>query len=681
MTATDSAKTENDPLFEPLRIKHLTLKNRIMSTSHASGMDDDGMPAERYQRYHEEKAKGGLALTMFGGSSNVAPDSPSVFGQLRVDDDRVIPHLQSFAQRIHQQDAALMCQITHLGRRGDATVDYWLPTLAPSPVRETLHRSIPREIDEDDIRRIVKAFGQAARRCYEGGLDGLETHAGAHLIGQFFSPDINRRSDKYGGSVENRVRFALMVHEEIRNNVGDDFLVGMRMSIHEDRGGLAAEDAIVIAQILEREGAIDFLNCVSGRMDTELALAEKNMPGMTQPLAPFLPQVRVMKQAVSLPVFHAARITDVATARYAIRDGILDMVAMTRAHIADPQIVNKIRRGEEDRIRPCFGATHCMHKKPSCIHNVAAGRETELPQVIEATSGTIKKVVVVGGGPAGMEAARVAAERGHAVILLEATPQLGGQLQLASRAGWRRDIISVVDWRVAELEHLDVEVHLNTYADGNDVLAFDPDVVIVASGGLPNFGDLDGEQHCLSTWDVLGGDARPAKRVLVYDGTGRHEALSCAEFLADQGSEVVFATIDDCIGAELGYGERPVHRKQLYLQEIATRLDLMLLAVRRDGEQLIATLRNDLTDATVEIEADQVVVERGTYPLDEVFQELKENAANKGVTDIEALLRVRPKPVQLDKEGGYLLYRVGDAVSSRSLHAALLDAFRIAVAL
>ena len=681
MTSTDSANNDRDPLFQPLRIKRLTLKNRIMSTSHASGMDDGGMPGERYQRYHEEKAKGGLALTMFGGSSNVAPDSPSVFDQLRVDDDRVIPYLQSFSERIHARDAALMCQITHLGRRGDATNDYWLPTLAPSPVRETLHRSIPREIDEDDIRRIVRSFGQAARRCYEGGLDGLETHAGSHLIGQFFSPDVNRRSDRFGGSIENRVRFALMVHEEIRKNVGDDFLVGMRMSIHEDRGGLSAEDAIAIAQILERDGAIDFLNCVSGRMDTELFLAEKNMPGMTQPLAPFLPQVAVMKQSVSLPVFHAARITDVATARYAIREGILDMVAMTRAHIADPQIVNKIRRGEEDRIRPCFGASHCMHKKPSCIHNAAAGRETELPQVIEPSRGPIRKIIVVGGGPAGMEAARVAAERGHRVVLLEATPQLGGQLQLASRAGWRRDIISVVDWRVAELEHLGVEVHLNTYADGEDVLAFDPDVVIVASGGLPNFGDVEGEQHCLSTWDVLGGDVKAAKRVLVYDGTGRHEAPSCAEFIAGQGSQVVFATIDDRVGAELGYAERPVHRKQFYQYGIETRLDLMLLSVRPEGDGLRATFRNDLTDETVEIESDQVVVERGTYPLDEVFQALKDKALNRGVTDIEALLRGQPQPHQPDGNGGFVLYRVGDAVSSRSLHAALLDAYRIALTL
>ena len=681
MTTTVSRNLDKDPLFQPLQIKHLTLKNRIMSTSHASGMDDNGMPGLRYQRYHEEKARGGLALTMFGGSSNVAPDSPSVFDQLRVDNDRVIPFFQAFSECIHAHGAALMCQITHLGRRGDATNDNWLPTLAPSSVRETLHRSIPREIDEYDIKRIIKAFGQAARRCYEGGLDGLETHAGSHLIGQFFSPDVNRRTDKYGGSIENRARFALMVQEEIRRNVGDNFLVGMRMSIYEDRGGLSAEDALAIAKLLEREGAIDFLNCVSGRMDTELYLAEKNMPGMTEPLAPFLPQVEVVKRELSVPVFHAARITDVATARHAIRNNILDMVAMTRAHIADPQIVNKIRRGEEDRIRPCFGASHCMHKKPSCIHNAAAGRETELPQLVEPSPEPGKKVVVVGGGPAGMEAARVAAERGHRVTLLEATPQLGGQVLLAARASWRRDMISIVDWRISELEHLGVEVHYNTYADGDDVLAFDPDVVIVATGGLPNFGDLQGEELCNSSWDLLSGDVKPARRVLVYDGTGRHEALSCAEQLAIEGATVTLATIDDQIGAELGYAERPVHRKQLYQLNIDTRLDLMLLSVRREGEHLCAIFRNDLTDEIVELETDQIVVERGTFPVDEVYQALRENSVNKGVTDIEALLKVEAQPYPIINESDYQLYRIGDAVSSRSLHAAILDAFRIAVAL
>lgn len=674
----------SDPLFQPLSIGHLTLKNRIMSTSHASGMDDGGMPAFAYQRYHEEKAKGGLALTMFGGSSNIAPDSPSVFNQLRVDSDAVIPHLQSFSERIHRHGTALMCQITHLGRRGDATADNWLPTIAPSVQRETLHRSIPREMDEHDIKRVVKAFGEAARRCHEGGLDGLETLAGAHLIGQFFAPDTNQRTDKYGGSIENRVRFALMVYETMRKSVGDNFLLGIRMSMHEDRGGLSKDDALQILEILEREGAIDFLNCVFGRMDTELSLAEYNMPGMSRPLAPFLDRMREIKQATRVPVFHAARIVDVATARHAIRDNLLDMVSMTRAHIADPQIVNKIRRGEEHRIRPCFGACHCMDKKPSCIHNVATGRETQLPQVIERASTPGRQVVVVGGGPAGLEAARVAAERGHKVTLLEAAPRLGGQLLLATKASWRRDIISVVDWRVSEIEHLNVNVRLNSYAQQQDILALQPDVVIVATGGLPNGGKIDGfDKYCVSTWDILGGHASIADNVIVYDGTGRHEGISCAQFIAANKAQVNFFTIDAMPAAELGYAERPVHRKKMYELGVPMHTDSVLQSVEPHGNRLRVVFRNDLTDELKDWTTDQVVVEQGTVPLDEVFQSLKEQSANDGHTDINALLNCEPQPqTESGKgKGEFNLYRIGDAVSSRSLHAALLDAYRIAVAL
>ncbi len=680
MSADHHARPAKDPLFAPLRIGNLELKNRIMSTSHASGMGDNGIPDRRYQRYHEEKAKGGLALSMFGGSSNVAPDSPSVFDQLRVDDDCVIPHFRKFAERMHRHGAALMCQITHLGRRGDATVENWLPTVAPSSVRETLHRSIPREIDDHDIARIVKAFGQTAGRCYEGGLDGLETHAGAHLIGQFFSPDINRRTDKYGGSIENRARFALMVHEEIRKQVGDGFLVGIRMSMEEGRGGLNMDDALQIAAILEREGAIDFLNCVVGRMDTELALAEFNMPGMTQPLAPFLDKLKVVKQVVSVPVFHAARITDVATARYAISEGILDMVAMTRAHIADPQIVNKIRRGEEHRIRPCFGASHCMHKKPSCIHNVATGRETELPQVVEPTQNKGRRVVVVGGGPAGLEAARVAAERGHEVTLLEASDRLGGQLLLAEKGTWRRDIISIVNWRIAELQQLNVDIRYNLFAEAEDIRQYQPDIVIIATGGVPNTEVVNGAEHCHSSWELLGGDVQPADQVLVWDGTGRHEAPSCADWLADKGAAVTLATIDDRLGAELGYAERPVHRKRLYQQGVQVLHDLALQSVERHGNRLLAKLRNDLTDEICEIETEQVVVESGTRPADELFHHMRAGSVNDGVTDIDALINGRAQP-SVGTEGKYEVYRVGDAISSRSLHAALLDAYRIAVRL
>jgi len=460
---------------------------------------------------------------------------------------------------------------------------------------------------------------------------------------------------------------------------GDNFLVGIRMSLEEDRGGLSHDDALRIAEQLQNEGAIDFLNAVFGRMDTEIALAEKNMPGMTQPLSPFLERMKGVKQAVSVPVFHAARIVDIATARHAIKNNLLDMVAMTRAHIADPQIVNKITRGEEHRIRPCFGASHCMHKKPSCIHNPASGRETVLPHVVPAGNNNTKKVLIIGAGPAGLEAARVCAERGHNVTILEAAAQPGGQLLLAAKADWRRDIISVVDWRVSELDHLGVDIKFNHLVDMEDVLSHKPDVVITATGGIPNPGDFSGQEHCHSVWDILGGDVQVAETALVYDGTGRHEAPSCAQFIASRGSKVLYATIDDRPAAELGYAERPVHRKEFYKLGVEVKTDLILQSVEPAGNRLQALFSNDLTDEPVEVFTDQVIVERGTSPVEALFHSLKTNSCNDGVSDIDALLNSTPQPP--GRNTGYELYRVGDAISSRSLHAALLDAYRLCICL
>ena len=290
----------NDPLFQPLTIRNVTFKNRFMSTSHACGLEESGMPKERYQRYHEEKAKGGIALTMFGGSSNIAPDSPNVFQQLYVGDDAVIPHLQQFSERVHAHGTAIMCQITHLGRRGEPSASNWLPTIGPSPIRETLHRSFPKEMDENDITRVVKAYGAAAKRCQEGGLDGIETLASSHLIGQFLSPQTNKRTDKYGGSLENRCRFGLMVYEEIRRQVGDRFLVGLRCSVDDAiADGLSSEEALAIAKLFEASGYIDFFNGIYGRMDTLIGLAVDNMPGMASPSAPW-PRA-TLRQRATLP--------------------------------------------------------------------------------------------------------------------------------------------------------------------------------------------------------------------------------------------------------------------------------------------------------------------------------------------------------------------------------------------
>jgi 2,4-dienoyl-CoA reductase-like NADH-dependent reductase (Old Yellow Enzyme family) len=679
-----SVDPARDPLLQPFVLKGLTLRNRIMSTSHACGLEEGGMPKDRYQSYHEEKAKGGIALTMFGGSSNVDKDSPSIFRQLNVGTDAIIPHLQQFSERVHRQGAALMCQITHLGRRGDPYAENWLPTIGPSVVRETAHRSFPKEMDEHDIARVVKAYGAAAKRCQDGGLDGIETLAGGHLIGQFLSPSMNHRSDRFGGSLENRCRFGLMVFEEIRRQVGDRFIVGFRYVVDEGEGAhtLPFDECVAIAKVFERSGFIDFFNAIYGRMDTEMALAMHNMPGMASPIAPWLKPVGAFKREVGVPVFHAARVSDTATARYAIREGLLDMVAMTRAHIADPYIVVKLKAGEEGRIRPCVGATHCQSQhRPACLHNPSSGRERTLPQVVARSPRPGRKIVVVGGGPAGLEAARVAAERGHKVVLFEAASQLGGQVLMAVRASWRKDLIGVIDWRRQELERLGVEIRLNAFAESADVEGERPDVVVVATGGTPDLDWLDGAEHCTSVWDAVSGNAALAADILVYDGTGRHPAPQFAELATRQGRQVALVSLDAHLAMELTYAERAIWKKRLYELGVPMTFDHQLEKVERRGNRLTATFRNILTEGTIERTADQIVVEHGTLPADALYHELRALSVNDGVTDIDALLDLRAQPRGEGPNDGFELHRIGDAVASRNIHTAVLDALRLGQAL
>ncbi len=679
---TDSGKPRKiDPLLTPFRIKNLVLRNRIMSTSHACGLHDGGVPGDRYQTYHEEKAKGGIALSMFGGSSNVAPDSPSIFEQLDVSHDRIIPHFQTFSERMHAQGAALMCQITHLGGRGDPWAGEWLPSIGPSLNRETLHRAFTKPMDREDIDRVVVAYGQAAHRGKEGGLDGIETLASSHLIGQFISPYINRRTDEFGGSLENRCRLGLMIHEEIRRQVGDDFVVGLRFVVDEGDGGLSFDECVAAAQIFQKAGTVDFFNAIYGRMDTARALATENMPGMASPIAPWLERVGQFKKEVRLPVFHAARISDIPTARYAIREGLLDMVAMTRAHIADPHIVEKLRAGAEDTIRPCVGATHCMTgQRPKCIHNAATGRETRIPHKIPRAETVGRKVVVIGGGPAGLEAARVSAERGHNVTLLEAANDLGGQILLGARASWRRDLIGVVDWRRQELERLGVNVRTNFYAEAEDVLALTPDIVITASGGMPHTEWLDGAELCDTAWDVVSGAVPIAGEVIVYDGTGRHPAPHAAEHAAQQGCSVTLFSIDSMLAEELTYSERVTWKRRCYELGVLVVPDHRLVGVSRDGNLLVAEFVNEMTFETVKRTASHVVVEHGTAPLDEVYQNLRPRSVNNGVTDIEALIAGTPQPMQ-SRDGKIELYLVGDAVASRNIPSAVYDSLRLCITL
>lgn len=672
------AHAVTDPLLRPLTIGKLVLKNRVLSTSHASGLDSGGFPGEAYQAYHEEKAKGGLALTMFGGSSNVDIDSPNTFSQLNMTTDAVIPHLQKFAERIHAHRCALMCQLTHLGRRGAAYGDHYLPTIAPSPLREILHRSVPKEMDANDIKRVVKAFGQAARRCKDGGLDGIEVVGGAHLVGQFFSPRTNHRSDSFGGSLENRCRFGLMVFEEMRRQVGDDFLLGLRHVVDEGGGedALGFDDSVSIALEFQRAGHVNFFNALYGRFDTERGQTLNYMPGMESGIAPWLGAVGAFKKEVNLPVFHAARIADVATARHGIREGLLDMVGMTRPHIADPYIVRKLEAGEEHRIRPCVGATHCQSgHRPHCLHNPATGREATLSQVIDPAERKLK-VVIVGGGIAGLEAARICAERGHETVVFEASSEVGGQLLLASAAGWRKDVLSIVGWRMQELDRLRVDVRTNAFAEASDVIGEHPDVVILANGGIPSVPPIEGSETITSAWDVIGGTLVPQGRVLVYDGTGRHVAPQVAEILLKRKVDLQFASVDSQLCEELTYAERFAWKNRLQELAIQVRAEQELVRVARTGGQLVVDLRSIVTRGTSTLTVDAVVADFGTMPMPDLYEELRESSSNRGVTDLAAFTSGQPQPEGLET-GRFRLYRIGDAVSSRNVHSAILDAGRL----
>jgi 2,4-dienoyl-CoA reductase-like NADH-dependent reductase (Old Yellow Enzyme family) len=275
-----------DPLLQPFQLNKLRIKNRIVSTPHAPAYAEDGKPKLRYQLYHEEKAKGGIGMTMFGGSSFIAPDSPSVFGQIDVSDDGIIPYFQQFSQRIHQHDCGLICQISHLGRRTTWNVADWMPVVAPSRVREPAHRAFPKEMDGNDIKRIIAAYAAAALRCKEGGLDGCEVLSHGHLPEQFLSPFTNKRTDGYGGSLDNRLRFTRELLEAIREAVGPDFIVGLRYGATEDMpGGLTMDEGIRAAEKIAAAGLIDYMTVNFGHIDTPHALAQ-HIPGMSHRLRP-----------------------------------------------------------------------------------------------------------------------------------------------------------------------------------------------------------------------------------------------------------------------------------------------------------------------------------------------------------------------------------------------------------
>lgn len=673
----------NDPLLQPFQLKHLTLRNRIIVTSHEPAYAEDGMPKAQYRAYHAERAKGGVAMTMTAGSASVSLDSPPAFNNILAYKDEVVPWLKDLVDACHEHGAAVMIQLTHLGRRTRWDKGDWLPVVAPSHEREPAHRAFPKKIEEWDISRIIKDYADAAERMKASGMDGIELEAYGHLLDQFISPLTNTLDGAYGGALENRMRFLFDVLGAIRERVGREFIVGIRYTADETvPGGITKGDGFELSKRLKESGLIDFLNVIRGHIETDAALTDV-IPVQGMANAPHLDFAGEIRAATQFPTFHAAKIPDVATARHAVASGKVDMVGMTRAHMADPYIVRKIREKREDEIRPCVGATYCLDRiyaggSAYCIHNPATGRELTMPHEISKAA-TRKKVVVVGAGPGGLEAARVAAERGHDVVVFELADKPGGQIRLTAQSPRRHEMISIVDWRVAQCEKLGVRFRFNTWAEADTVSAENPDVVIVATGGMAHTEVLSsGNELVVSAWDIIAGDAKPGSNVLVYDDAGDHAGLQAAEIIAKSGAKVEIMTRDRSFAPEvMGMNLVPYMRA---LQELDTTFTVTfrLKQVRKEGNQLLAVIGSDYGGVTRERKFDQIVVNHGTMPLDDLYFDLKPLSRNGGAVNYDELIGGQPQTRADNPEGTFQLFRIGDAVAARNTHAAIYDGLRLA---
>lgn len=674
-----------DPLLQPFQLKHLTLKNRIMISSHEPAYPEDGLPKERYAAYHAERAKAGVALTMTAGSAAVSKDSPPVFNNILAYRDDVVPWIQHLTDSVHEHGCAAMIQLTHLGRRTNWNKGDWLPSVSSSRHREPAHRAFPKLIEDWDIERIITDFADAAERMKAGGMDGIELQVYGHLLDQFWSPLSNDLQGPYGAdTLENRMRFPMEVLEAIRKRIGPEFIIGFRFTADEvQKGGITPEDGLEIARRLAASGQLDFLNVVKGRIHTDPAMTDL-IPIQGMRNAPHLDFAGQVRKISGMPTFHAAKIPDVATARHAISAGLLDMVGMTRAHMADPHIVRKIIELREEDIRPCVGATYCLDRiyqggEALCIHNAATGRELSMPHDIPAAA-IKKKIVIVGAGPAGLEAARVAAERGHEVIVFEAASDPGGQVRLTAQSPRRQEMISIIDWRMAQCKARDVTFRFNTWAESDDVTALSPDVVIIATGGLPNtrlFETKEEQRNVIDTWDILSRNETPAENILIYDESGDHPALQAAELAAASGSTVEIMTPDRTFSPDVMAMNLVPYMRALQDKDVRFTVARRLLDVKRSGNRFTAVIGTDYSDHTYEADYDQVVVNYGTLPLDELYFELKPLSSNEGAVNHDALLSGHAQTGSRNETGTFQLFRIGDAVSARNTHAAIYDALRL----
>ena len=544
-----------DNLFEPLTIGPTRLKNRIVRSPHGTGLAGEDLIS-----YHEARAKGGVAMSTIQatGIHKSAPQG------IPLHTDACKPFLTEIADRIRPHGMKLFIQLYHPGAGMQGMPENWSASAVPNPMAGVM----PVEMTKAMIDDVVGSFALAAGRVRDCGLDGIDIHASSgYLIHEFLSPALNKRTDEYGGSLENRMRFMFEVIEAVRDEVGDSVVIGVRLP-NEDYvpGGLTAEINADIARAVDP--VADYISLHMGaywRFHKLIAPSD-------DPLGVEMQANGVIKPFISKPTMVTGRIMTLDHASAIVASGEADMVSMVRALIADPNLVNKARRYEENTIRPCIGTNMgCVGQLMSggrlgCVVNASAGKEQILTFEPQDRVSQPKKILVVGGGPAGMEFARTAALRGHQVELHEAMKSLGGQVAMARSAPKRSDIGTIVDWLAEELETLGVDVHLNSYVDEEMVSQIAPDEIVLATGTTPR---TDGMQqatpaseipgfdlpHVYTSWDLLGyGDITHIQGpAVVYDDTGTFEAISIVDILLEKGIHVTMVSRNDSVGARLNY--------------------------------------------------------------------------------------------------------------------------------
>ena len=643
-------------LFSPLAIRGHTLKNRIFSTGHMTVMLKDNLPTKRMAAYHTARAKGGAGLIIIE-AARAHVSGMSGRPAIRAYDDACIPGYARIARDCQQHGAKVFAQLTHPGREMTTAMDgTQAVALAPSAVPNERFHVMPRAMTTQDITDIVASYSNATSRLKKAGLDGVEIVA-SHgvLAAQFLNPKVNLRTDTYGGSRGNRMRFLCDILRAARSGAGRDMIVGVRLSIDEkDHDGLEPDEMITVATSLADQGLVDYLNVTAGT-SAGLAGSTHIVPPMAFETAYTAPLAAAIKAKVDVPVFVAGRINQPQIGEQIVASGQADMCGMTRALIADPLMPNKAKAGHLDDIRACVACNqacigHMLNGYPiSCIQHPETGRELEFGTLKPATSP--KNVLVIGGGPGGLKAAAIAASRGHHVTLLEAQSTLGGQVRLALMLPGRAEFGGVTDNLAREATHAGVDIRLNTRATRSTIEQHQPDAVILAVGAKPRTAALegDGSGHIVQAWDVLQGRANVGSNVVIADWRGDWIGLGLAERLARDGCHVRLAVNAITAGQAIPQYAR----------------DVWLGTLHKLGVDIIPYMRLFGADAD------------SAYFQHTLSQEA---VIMDGVDTVVTALGHDPQTALADELSGHIkdLHLIGDCLSPRSVEEAVLEGLQIA---